>query len=192
MKKMALGDLHLASTGETVYMEGQTGRKVDQSHGTGALFCVSSPDWVLSIAHCRWDNGDQDVRLYDCGTAPRQFDRFRGTCRLGLNPRRRGTPIERRELCVKLMQARMGEDDHPQLRKADLPELSEPAGCDVGAVLAGMGARIGTCESLMGNTGGHKFVLCAAFHRCETDVAVVAYVLTRIAPFYREIRIEQD
>ncbi len=40
----------------------------------------------MTIAHNRWDNGDQDIVLHDRGTAPQRFDRFRSARRLGLIP----------------------------------------------------------------------------------------------------------
>lgn len=121
--------------------------------------------------------------LHDRGTAPQRFDRFRSARRLGL------TPVKNREeYSVELMQAQMGENDHPTLRKVDLAELSRVAGCDVTALLTKMGARVGTRSDLVRDTGRNGSRYCARFPCHATDVAVVAYVLTRIAPFHRQIR----
>ena len=136
----------------------------------------------MTIAHNRWINGDRDVRLHDRGTAPQQFDRFTSTGRLGL------APVGTDECYVELMQAQMGENDHPTLRKVELEELSQGAGCDVEAVLTKMGAKVGTRASLIGDTSKRRSRYCARFPSRATEVAVVAYVLTRIAPFHHQIR----
>ena len=136
----------------------------------------------MTIAYNRWDNGDRDVVLYDRGTAPQRFDSFRRSRRLGL------IPIGTGECYVELMQAQMGENDHPTLRKVELAELSRDADCDVTAVLTEMGAKVGTRASLIGDTSNHGSRYCARFPGHATEVAVVAYVLTRIAPFHHRIR----
>lgn len=181
MKKMTLGDLQLAPTGQTVRLKGQSATKA-RSEGKADLFSVSSSTWELSIAYCRWDNRDQDVRLYDRGRAPQRFDRFRSARRLGVHPASAG------EWYVDLMQARMSENDHPVLRKVELAELSVDAHCDVQEVLIKMGAKVGTRESLIRDTSRHGSRYCARFPAHATEIAVVAYVLTRIAPFHHEIR----
>jgi hypothetical protein len=115
--------------------------------------------------------------------APQRFDRFRSARRLGLTPVK-----DPDEYSVELMQAQMGENDHPTLRKVDLAELSRVADCDVTAVLTKMGARVGTRSELLRDTSRSGSRYCARFPRHATEVAVVAYVLTRIAPFQRQIR----
>ncbi len=182
MNEMTLGDLHLASTGRTVAVTGQSATKTADLRGTAELFSVRSPAWEMIIAHNRWSNGDQDIVLYDRGTAPQRFDRFRSARRLGL------TPVGTGECSVELMQAQMGEGDHPTLRKVELEELSLGAGCDVTAVLTKMGATVGTRASLIGDTSKHRSRYCARFPCHATEVAVVAYVLTRIAPFHHQIQ----
>lgn len=182
MGEMTLGDLHLASTGRTVRVIGQSATKKDDLQGTAELFRVRSPAWEMAIAHIRWNNGDQDIRLHHRETAPQRFDRFRSTSRLGLNPAGSG------EWYVELMQARMKENDHPALRNMGLAELSLGAGCDVPAVLTEMGAKVGTRESLLGDTSNRRSRYCARFPRHAIEVAVVVYVLTRIAPFHHQIR----
>lgn len=184
MKEMTLGDLHLASIGQTVRVMGQSATKTGDLWGTAELFSVRSRAWEMTIANNRWDNGDRDVRLHGRGTAPQRFDRFRSTGRLGL------TPVGTDEYSVELMQAQMRENDHPALRKVDLAELSLGAGCDVTAVLTEMGAKVGTRTSLIGDTSKqHGSRYCAKFPDHATEVAVVAYVLTRIAPFHHQIRV---
>ncbi len=182
MKEMTLGDLHLAPTGQTVPVMGQSATKTDDLRGTAEFFTVRSPEWEMTIAHNRWDNGDQDIVLHDRGTAPQRFDRFRSARRLGL------TPVGTGECSVELMQAHMGENDHPALRKVDLAELSQGVGCDVTTVLIKMGAKVGTRASLIGDTSKHGSRYCARFPCYATEVAVVAYVLTRIAPYHHQIR----
>jgi hypothetical protein len=182
MTKMTLGDLHLVSTGQTVRVTGQSATKTADLWGTAELFSVRSRAWEITIANNRWDNGDRDVRLHDPGTAPQRFDRFRSTGRLGL------LPVGTGECYAELMQAQMGKNDHPTLRKVDLPELSWAADCDVTAVLTGMGAKVGTRASLLRDTSNHRFRYCARFPGHATEIAVVAYVLTRIAPFHHQIR----
>lgn len=183
MKEMILGDLHLASTGRTVPVVGQSATKTADLRGTAELFSVRSPAWEMTIAYNRWKNGDRDIALYDRGTAPQRFDRFISARRLGL------TPIGTGECSVELMQAQMGENDHPTLRKVELEELSQVADCDVTAVLTKMGATVGTRAQLIGDTSKqHGSRYCARFPCHATEVAVVAYVLTRIAPFYHQIR----
>ena len=61
-------------------------------------------------------------------------------------------------------------------------------GCDVTAVLTKMGAKVGTRASLIGDTSKRRSRYCARFPCHATEVAVVAYVLTRIAPFDHQIR----
>jgi hypothetical protein len=136
----------------------------------------------MTIAHNRWDNGDQDIVLHDRGTAPQRFDRFRSARRLGLKPAGTG------ECSVELMQAQIGENDHPTLRKVEFTELSLGAGCDVTAVLTKMGAKVGTRAALIGDASNHRSRYCARFPRHATEVAVVAYLITRIAPFHYQIR----
>jgi hypothetical protein len=136
----------------------------------------------MTIAHNRWNNGDRDIVLHDRGTAPLRFDSFRRSRRLGL------TPVGTDECYIELMQAQMGENDHPTLRKVDLAELSLSADCDVTAVLTEMGAKVGTRASLIGDTSKRRSCYCARFPCHATEVAVVAYVLTRIAPFHHQIR----
>jgi hypothetical protein len=144
MKKMTLGDLSLSSTGQTVTAVGQSATKTADLRGTAELFIVRSPLWEMTIAHHRWNNGDRDVRLYDRGTAPQRFDSFRRSRRLGLTPVGTGG-----ECYAELMQAQMGENDHPTLRKVDLADLALGAGCDVQAALTRMGAKVGTRASLI-------------------------------------------
>ena len=117
--------------------------------------------------------------LYERGTAPQQFDRFQSACRLGL------IPVGTDECYVGLMQAQMNESDHPALRKVELEELSRGADCDVEAVLTQMGAKVGTRADLIEDTSNHRSRYCARFPGHATEVAVVAYVLTRIAPFHQ-------
>ena len=182
MKKMTLGDLRLAPTGRTVHVTGQSATKTAGLQGTTELFSVRSPAWEMTIAHNRWNNGDQDIVLHDRGTAPQRFDRFRSARRLGLATAGTG------ECSVELMQAQIGDNDHPTLRKVGFTELSRGAGCDVTAVLTKMGAKVGTREALIGDTSSHRSRYCATFPRHATEVAVVAYLLTRIAPFHHQIR----
>jgi hypothetical protein len=182
MKEMTLGDLHLTSTGRTVSRDGQSATKTDDLRGTAELFSVRSPAWEMTIAHNRWNNGDRDIVLYDRGTAPQRFDSFRRSRRLGL------IPVGTDECYVELMQAQMRENDHLTVRKVDLAELSLGAGCDVTAVLTKMGAEVGTRASLIGDTSNRRSRYCARFPCHVTEVAVVAYVLTRIAPFDHQIR----
>jgi hypothetical protein len=111
MNEMILGDLHLASTGRTVAARGQSATKTANLRGTAELFSVRSRAWEMTIAHNRWNNGDRDIVLHDRGTAPQRFDRFRSTDRLGL------TPVGTDECYVGLMQAQMGKNDHPTLRR---------------------------------------------------------------------------
>jgi hypothetical protein len=111
----------------------------------------------MTIAHNRWNNGDQDIVLHARGTAPQPFDRFRSARRLGL------TPIKTGEYPVELMQAQMGENDHPTLRKVELEQRSRDADCDVTAVLTRMGATVGTRASLIGDTSKHRSRCCARF-----------------------------
>jgi hypothetical protein len=66
--------------------------------------------------------------------------------------------------------------------------LSLGADCDVTAVLTEMRARVGTRASLIEDTSNHRSRYCARFPGHATEVAVVAYVLTRIAPFDHQIR----
>jgi hypothetical protein len=186
MNEMTLGDLQLASTGRTEPAMGQPATKTPTFGGTAELFSVHSPTWEMIIAHNRWSNDDRDIVLHDRRTAPQEFDRFRSTCRLGL------TPVGTDECYVGLMQAQMGERDHPTLRKVELSELSLGAGCDVTAVLTDMGAKVGTRASLIGDTSNHRSRYCARFPGRATEVAVVAYVLTRIAPFHHQIRVRPD
>jgi hypothetical protein len=183
MKDMTLGDLHLASTGQIVPVMGQSATKAADLRGTAELFSVRSTAWEMTIAHNRWSNGDREIVLHDRGTAPQRFDSFRRSRRLGLIPV--GTDDE---CSVELMQAQMGENDHPTLRKVDLAELSLGADCDVTAVLTEMGAKVGTRASLIGDTSKHGSRYCARFPCHAIEVAVVAYVLTRIAPFHHQIR----
>jgi hypothetical protein len=182
MKEMILGDLHLASTGRTVRVMGQSATKTADLRGTAELSSVRSPAWDMTIAYNRWDNGDRDIVLHDRGTAPQRFDSFRRSRRLGL------TPIGTGECYVELMQARMGDNDHPALRKVELAELSRGAGCDVTAVLTKMGAKVGTRAALIGDTSNRRSLYCARFPCHATEVAVVTYVFTRIAPFHHQIR----
>jgi hypothetical protein len=180
---MTLGGLHLSSAGHTIPTTGQSATKAADLRGTAELFNVRSPTWVMTVAHNRWNNGDRDIVLYDRGTAPQRFDSFRRSRRLGL------TPVGASGDCsVELMQAQMRENDHPALRKVDLDELAQGAGCDVTAVLTKMGARVGTRASLIGDTSRHGSRYCARFPCHAIEVAVVAYVLTRIAPFEHQIR----
>ena len=182
MKEITLGDLRLASTGRTVSRDGQSAAKADDLRGTIELFTIRSPAWKMTIAYNRWDNGDRDVVLYDRGTAPQRFDSFRRSRRLGL------IPIGTDECYVELMQAQMADNDHPTLRKVELAELSLGAGCNVAAVLAQMGAKVGTRAELIGDTSKRRSLYCARFPCRAIEAAVVAYVLTRIAPFERQIR----
>jgi hypothetical protein len=183
MKETTLGDLLLVPTGRAVPVNGQSATKTADLRGTAELFKVRSPEWEMTIAHNRWNNGDQDIVLHDRGTAPQRFDRFRSSRRLGLTPARAG------EYSVVLMQAQLQDNDHPSLRKVELAELSLGAGCDVTAVLTKMGAKVGTRASLVGDTSRNGSRYCATFPRRATEVAVVAYVLTRIAPFHHQIRV---
>lgn len=183
MKEMTLGNLHLVSTGRTVLVTGQSATRTADLRGTAELFSVRSPEWGMTIAYNRWSNGDRDIVLYDRGTAPQRFDSFRRSRRLGLTPVGTGG-----ECSVELMQAQLGENDHPTLRKVDLAELSLDVGCDVTAVLTEMGAKVGTRASLIGDTSKHGSRYCARFPCRAIEVAVVAYVLTRIAPFHHQIR----
>jgi hypothetical protein len=183
MQEMTLGDLRLAPTGRTVRVTGQDAAKNDDVQGRAELFRVSSPTWKMTIAHNRWDSGIQDVKLHDRGTAPQRFDRLRSARRLGLMPSGEGS-----EFYVELKQVQMGENDHPTRRKVELADLSQGAGCDVKAVLTGMGAKVGTRQALIGDTSNHRTGYCVTFPRHAVEIAVVAYVLTRIAPFHHQIR----
>ena len=183
MKEMILGDLRLAPTGRTVRVMRQSATKTADLQGTAELFSVRSPKWEMTIAGNRWDNGDQDIVLHDRGTAPQRFDSFRRSRRLGLTHVGTGG-----ECYVELMQAQMGENDHPTLRKVELAELSLGADCDVTRVLTKMGAKVGTRAALIGDTSNRRSLYCARFPCRAIEVAVVAYVLTRIAPFHHQIR----
>ena len=183
MKEMSFGDLRLAPTGGTVRVKGQSAGKIDDLRGTAELFSVRSPEWGMTIAHNRWDNGHQDIVVYKRGTAPQRFDRFRSARRLGIHPVPAGGAC-----FVELKQARLGENDHPTLRNVGLEQLSLVVGCDVKVVLARMGATVGTRSSLIRDTSSHRSIYCARFPCDATDVAVVAYVLTRIAPFHKQVR----
>jgi hypothetical protein len=183
MKKMSFGDLRLAPTGRTIHVKGQSAGKIDDLRGTAELFSVRSPEWEMTIAHNRWDNGHQDIVLEKRGTAPQRFDRFRSARRLGIHPVPAGGAC-----FVELQQALLGENDHPTLRNVGLEQLSLAADCDVQVVLGRMGATVGTRSWVIGDTSSHGSRYCARFPCDATDVAVVAYVLTRIAPFHKQVR----
>jgi hypothetical protein len=183
MMETVFGELHLAPTGRTVRVRGQSAAKTGDLRGTAKLFRVRSSVWEMTIAHNRWSNGNQDIVLHDRGTAPQRFDRFRSARRLGLTPI--GTTGE---FSVELMQAQMGENDHPTLRRVELEDLSLVAGCDVSKALTRLGAKVGTRATLLGDTSTHGSRYCARFPGHAVEVAVVAYIFTRIAPFHREIK----
>jgi len=182
MKEIILDDLHLVSAGRTVRVTGQSATKAPDLRGTAELFGVRSRAWEMTIALNHWNNGDRDIALHDRGTAPQRFDSFRRSRRLGL------TPVGANQCSVELMQAQMGENEHPTLRKVELAELSRGASCDVTAVLTKMGAEVGTRALLIADTSKHRSRYCARFPCHAAEVAVVAYVLTRIAPFHHQIR----
>ena len=118
MKEMTLGDLHLASTGRTVPATGQSATKTANLRGTAELFSVRSPQWEMTIAHNRWNNGDRDTCSISAG--PLRSDSI-----VSERPPPRPPPRRDHDECsVGLMQAQMGENDHPTLRKVDLAELS--------------------------------------------------------------------
>jgi hypothetical protein len=183
MKEMSFGDLRLSPTGRTVHIKGQSAGKIDDLRGTAELFSVRSPEWNMTIAHNRWANGHQDIVLDKRETAPQRFDRFRSARRLGIHPVPAGGAC-----FVELRQALLGENDHPTLRNVGLEQLSLVAECDVQVVLGRMGATVGTRSWVIRDTSSHGSIYCARFPCEATDVAVAAYVLTRIAPFHKQVR----
>ena len=78
--------------------------------------------------------------------------------------------------------------NRPNVRSGSVAGPPPGAGCDVTAVLTEMGAKVGTRASLIGDTSNQRSRYCARFPCHATEVAVVAYVLTRIAPFDHQIR----
>ena len=84
----------------------------------------------------------------------------------------------------------MGQNDHPTLRKVDLAELSLGASCDV----SHSGADRNGCQGRhprvthWDTSKQHGSRYCARFPGHATEVAMVAYVLTRVAPFHHQIR----
>ena len=142
MKEMSFGDLRLAPTGRIVHVKGQSAGKIDDLRGTAELFSVRSPEWEMTIAHNRWDNGHQDIVLYKRGTAPQRFDRFRSARRLGIHPVLTGGAC-----FVELEQARLGGERSPN-----------PAERGIGAVVAGRRVRHQDGAGQDGCHSRHPFV----------------------------------
>lgn len=55
--------------------------------------------------------------------------------------------------------------------------------------LKGFGAtKIGTRAAVIGGTSPRAGNICATFPVTATDVPIAAYIITRVAPLYRQIR----
>ena len=142
--------------------------------------------WTMTVGVLLLSNGDRQVLALECSKgAPPVLHGLAGRQRIGLSPEEGG------DLSMELMQSRLDSWEpplRPSKRKVDEEELDAGAGRSVREALESMGARFGTKQELLGESGRHRSFLYATFHPSAMEIPAVAYVLVRVLPLYHAHR----
>jgi hypothetical protein len=180
---VSLGKLTITPTGTTRPLAGRTCAGVE-ADGICTLYEVRGPDYLhLSIGDITWENDERDIRVLRRNDSPERFDGLCNRLRLTVGTHGNGCLIE-------LRQARLKPGGRPGLYNADEHQLKRGAGIDVTHALERSGAqRIGTRGDIISDTSPRRNSLCALFPTDATAVPLHAFVLTRVAPVLKGVRV---
>ena len=140
--------------------------------------------WSMRVAHLTWETGEREVRALDCDSKAHRMHDICNRLRMSVS----GVESSPALSWMELSQARLVSEDDPirtTKRKATSAELLEGAGgIPPQRELEKLGARFGTREELLGDTGRRRSYLCITFPRSDTVIPAVAFALTRVLPVW--------
>ncbi|MFC1604404.1 hypothetical protein ACFL5F_05180 [Planctomycetota bacterium] len=183
-----IGTVHLKALGTREISGNPAGSKGSVIMGEAHVYQATIRSGVnLEIGDVTWETGDREVQCLSCSrSTPEKLRRLRRGLRLVVKH------VDKDTIRVDLRQARIDFDqgeDWSKLYQATMEELTEGAGISVRKLLEGFGAEVDRREQLLGDTGPHRFRLCAIFPTESNHLPVVCYVLTRILPLTRSMMV---
>lgn len=149
-------------------------RDVEASALPASIRCPGGA--VLRLRYVGAENGERWVDCTAAENAVPELERLVHGLRLGVRE------LDD-ELTIELGQARLDDDGWSNVKMATSHELDAGAGVDVRKELMSVGATaFGTRAEMEGVTHNRRNYLCVTFPPEKPEVAILAYVLTRVAP----------
>jgi hypothetical protein len=147
------------------------------------IWPVSGPEGERFLVHdIAFENGERHVVCGSRCDSPEQWDRLVGRLRQGIYP------VEDGRYRMDLRQARWKDNGWSNRFQATRCELDNGAGLDVFALLKGRGrVDCGTRADILGETGRKRNETCVVFAEEETQVPIIAYVVTTLLPLRNAI-----
>jgi hypothetical protein len=178
---MKIGGFIVTALETDVAVEGETVSGTPAT-GTARLLRVSdSAGCDLTVRDTRWDTGERDLVATERHDSPQRFDTLVERLRLAVSPLGG-------ELYAELRHVRLKPNARGNLFAPNTDELDDAAGVAVTAELYRHGAtRVGTRAELLADEGRTRNRLGVMFPRDADEVAIAAYVYTRLAPVARGV-----
>lgn len=182
---LTLGTLAIRQRTEESYQSYTVGRK--KSVGRIIPFHVTDDGIDIRIGYAIFINGERDIRTLEVQKEFSTFGRLVHGLRLAIQP----VPNDHHDLYAELRQAlpkdTFGKHEtlHPTISEID---LDQGAGLSVFEELKKAGARVGSKQELLGDTGRRAQYLYMRFSKDIMWAPIVAYIATRILPIKRGYR----
>lgn len=183
-----IGTVHLKALGTREIWGNPAGSKGRAIMGEAHVYQATIRSGVnLEIGDVTWETGDREVQCLSCShSTPEELRRLRRGLRLVVKH------VDKDTIRVDLRQARIDFDqgeNWSKLYQATMEELTEGAGISVREVLEGFGAEVDRREQLLGDTSCHRFRLCAIFPTEADHLPTICYILTRVLPITRSMKV---
>jgi len=166
---------------------GFEGRSIGGVDGTasGQSYCLMTNfGWKMRLACLQWESGEREMRALDCDARAHRMHDMCNRLRMSVYAVD-GSPGFS---WMELSQARLIAETDPirtTKKKASEAEIMEGAGgIAPRAAFARIGAKFGTREELLGDTGRRRSYLCALFPIESAAVPAVAFTLSRVLPVW--------
>lgn len=177
-------DVILSRSGDIVEFEGQTIRGVE-SVATGVEYeMLTNYGWTMRLAYLRWESGEREVRAIDCNSTEHRMHDMCNRLRMSVSEVDSSPGLS----WMELSQACLLSEAQPirtTKEKASAIELLEGAGGIIARrEFEKLGARFGTKEQVLGDTGRRRSYLCTVFPENDLVVPPVAFTLTRVLPVW--------
>lgn len=174
---VTVGQVSVTISDESVAIEGEAVNGGRQS-GLVVPCEIHTPDGgILEVGLTSWEHGDRDVRCFKRLAGPIMYDRLVHGARLGVAGKRDG------EWDTELGILRFHDDRHPTVVKAAWEDLDTVLAGSAQQFLLDRGAsRVGTKETVIGDTGKRRGYLMMVSPAHDSVPPILAYTLTRVLP----------
>jgi len=179
-------DLILSRAGGITDFEGQS-ISGEESMASGYSYTLlTNFGWKMRLAYLRWETGEREMRALDCNSTEHRMHDMCNRLRMSISP----VEVNLNHAWMELSQARLIADSDPirtTKKKATPIELLEGAGgISAERELEKLGARFGTREQLLGDTGRRRGYICTVFPDGDVTVPPTAFALVRVLPVWHQ------